>query len=171
MRLKNSGLFTGIEREGMLAGTPTLFVQGTSVEWEEILETARERNLRHVEFGAGRYLWIPSAQIQRALDSNQFDQVTVETSSIELMTREMLDHPKLYMLVTLIMPEAVGPDVGSVANPTLIEEYARNPRIQIKVATGVQIAVMNCNGLTSFNRNDIFVADVALNDAQEFTIS
>lgn len=162
MRLNNPGMFIGIEREGMLSGTPTLFVQGTTVPWEDVLNAARERSIHHVEFGAGRNLWIPLSQVVMALTSSQFNQVTVETSSIDLMTREMLDNPKLHMLVTLLMPEAIGPDLTTVANPSLIAEYAKNPRIQIKVATGVQIAVFNCNGMTSFNRNDIFFSDEAI---------
>ena len=159
MRLDKPGMFTGLEREGMLSSTPTLFVQGSQVTWTEIEEQLRKTGIRHVEFGAGRKLVWNQHALTQALASYLVDQVTVETPTVLGFTRTELDNPKLHLFVTLLMPETEPLWYHPISEPSLIKEFARNERVMIKVASGVHLMVMNKNGLCSFNRNDIFSID------------
>lgn len=161
MRLKTDGMFLGIEREGMLSGIPTLFVQGL-VDWPEIEAKLKTHARRHLELGAGRNLVFSHYVLNKALESDLLDYVTVETADVSLFTRSQLASPKLHLLVTLLMRDAAGSGFCGPDNRALLDLYAQNPRVQIKVDTGVHIAVMSRSGLHSFNRNDIFFSDTPL---------
>lgn len=161
MRLDNSGMFTGLEREGLLSATPTLFVQGSDTPWATIEEALSKTGVRHLELGSGRVLDWSRGVLESALVSPLLDYVTVETASIAFLTDYDLANEKLHLFVTLLMPEAIAPKgfQHDFADARLIQWFQKNPRVQIKIATDVHLMVMNNQGLKSFNRNDIFVAD------------
>ena len=159
MRLEKSGMFTGPEQGGLLASAPTLFVQGCETPWIEVEDALKQTGVRHLELGAGRLLDWDSQVLEQALASPLLDYVTVETASLDHLTDADLAHPKLYIFFVLLMPEAIAASRNHAANPRLIKWFQKNSRVQLKVATDVHLMIMNNNGLLSFNRNDIFVAD------------
>ena len=159
MRLDSEGMFVGIEREGKYAGSRVLFIQGY-VPWPNIEKEARARDIRHLEFGSGRFLFWDDNALDQAFESDIIDRITVETDCIQSVPHRYWYHPKFHAFITLLMPEAIGRKLlPTAADPELIEVYNKNANVEIKVATGVNILVMNINGLSSYHNVNIFALD------------
>lgn len=158
MRLNNSGMFTGIEREGLLSGTPTLFVQGPDVAWSSIRAVLDSHGVRHLELGSGRDLRVNPEVLSSAINHPGLDYVTVETCDLAVVL-PYLDNPKFYVLFPLLMRHAYGASYSGPNNPEVLSAFSASPRFQLKVDNGVHVVVLSVAGLASLNRNDIFVAD------------
>lgn len=143
--LKEACLFLGMELEGPLYGTPTLFVQGL-VQFGAIKKVLQDTSFgehtpKHVYFGAGMLSEYDVSVVQRVIDSYPDVEVTIESTRPNVI--EAVGQNRKFNWMLTLMMAGVPTGAQDILSNALVylEGRARKQRIFMKTDTGRHVIV------------------------------